>query len=159
MKKLTWCLEATKGIEYAKPNKNLAHTYLAKAKKAILAHNSVKRNTEWEITTAYYAMYFASYAILANIGVKCEIHSCTISLLKELLGEHFTKEELILIELTQKARINTQYYSDKNISKDIHTKILKGITPYFTKCTEIVINMTGDDTQLIRDKLFNPSKK
>jgi len=35
--------------------------------------------SEWTISTSYYAKYFAIYALLSRIGIKCEIHDCTIA--------------------------------------------------------------------------------
>lgn len=35
---------------------------------------------------SYYAKYFAVYALFCKIGLKCEIHDCTISLFRYLFG-------------------------------------------------------------------------
>lgn len=45
------------------------------------------KETDWITTTAYYARYFALYALLMKIGVKSEIHDCTIAIAK-LLAEN-----------------------------------------------------------------------
>ena len=71
---LTWCLKQKRGIRIIEPNPNLTKAYL---KKAISALNTMTaalqiKETDWITTTAYYARYFALYALLMKIGVKSE---------------------------------------------------------------------------------------
>jgi uncharacterized protein (UPF0332 family) len=73
---LVWCLKQKRGIRIIEPNPNLAKAYL---KKAISALNTMSaaykiKETDWILTTAYYARYFALYALLMEIGIKSEIH-------------------------------------------------------------------------------------
>ncbi len=76
---LRWCLKQAKGIRLVKPSENLIKAYLRKARSAL---KSMKVNaevgiTEWAVSASYYAKYFAMYALLQKIGIKCEIHDCT----------------------------------------------------------------------------------
>lgn len=61
-------------------------------------------------------MYFSLYALLARIGIKCEIHACTIEftdlLIKAGLLEKQDKEEL---NKAQKHRIDQQYYIGRKL--------------------------------------------
>ena len=54
---------------------------------------------DWKISTAYYTIYFSLYALLMKIGVKCEIHSCTIEFARQLLKEQISKEEVMKSQL------------------------------------------------------------
>ena len=79
---LSWCFKQKHGIRIIEPNENLTKAYL---KKSISALNTMTatlqiKETEWIATTAYYARYFALYGLLMKIGVKSEIHDCTINL-------------------------------------------------------------------------------
>ena len=71
------------------PNSNLAEAYIKKAEEALesMRINVVK---DWKISTAYYTLYFSLYSILTRIGIKCEIHSCTIAFAKRFLREFFS---------------------------------------------------------------------
>lgn len=80
--KIQWCIQQKRGIELIEPSENLAKAYLQKAEKALASMKANKGNTEWEISSGYYAMYFSVYAILMRLGVKSEIHSCTIEFAK-----------------------------------------------------------------------------
>jgi len=77
---LRWCKRQNKGIRIVNPSENLTKAYLEKSRNALksMEVNANAGITEWAISTAYYARYFAVYALLSRIGVRCEIHDCTI---------------------------------------------------------------------------------
>ena len=114
MDKLKWCAGKKEGLKLIESNSNLAEAYIKKAEEAL---ESMRINTikDWKISTAYYTIYFSIYALLTKIGIKCEIHSCTIEFAKQFLKEYFSKEELDFVEDSLKARIDSQYYVDKTV--------------------------------------------
>ncbi len=138
MDKIEWCLKTKKGIELVESNNNLSKAYLKKAENSLRAASVLKNNKEWEITSCYYAMYFSLYSILTKIGIKCEIHSCTISFMQHFLHKYFLPEDIDLIERSQKARIDTQYYSDRNISEELYKKITDNAALFLVKCKELL---------------------
>lgn len=80
--RLFWCFRQKDRIRIVEPNEDVSKAYL---KKAISALNTMTaalkiRETDWIVTTAYYARYFALYSLLMKMGFKSEIHNCTISL-------------------------------------------------------------------------------
>ena len=127
MDKIKWCLKAKNGLELIEPNEDLSKAYIKKAEDSLRAVSVLKDNKDWEISSAYYTMYFSLYAILMKIGLKCGIHSCTISFMRHFLNKNFTSEEIELIEKSQKARIDAQYYSDRNISDELYKGIIKNL--------------------------------
>lgn len=134
MDKVKWCLKAKNGLELVEPNENLMQAYIKKAEDSLRAASVLKDNEDWEISSSYYTMYFALYAILMKIGVKCEIHSCTISFMQIFLNNHFSEQEIELIERSQKARIDTQYYSDRNISDELYNRMTRETPMFLAKC-------------------------
>jgi uncharacterized protein (UPF0332 family) len=150
MDKIKWCLTAKNGLELIEPNENLAKAYLKKAEDVLRAATVLKDNKDWEISSSYYTMYFSLYAILMKIGIKCEIHSCTISFMQHFLNEHFSPNEIDLIEKSQKARIDTQYYSDRNVSDELYSKITNNTSLFLVKCKEVINNLTEQDINNIR---------
>ena len=79
---MKWCLKQSKGIRLVKPSENLMKAYFQKSRNALksMEVNAKSGITEWAVSASYYAKYFAVYALLSKIGVKCEIHDCTIAL-------------------------------------------------------------------------------
>ncbi|MCH8329263.1 MAG: hypothetical protein IIB81_02630, partial [Nanoarchaeota archaeon] len=98
MEKIEWCMKQKNGIEVVEPNENLSKAYIKKAEDALKAAASLKGNKDWEISSLYYTMYFSLYSILMRIGIKCEIHSCTIEFMRQFLQEHFNDDDFFLIK-------------------------------------------------------------
>ena len=146
-------MKAKNGLELIEPNEDLTSAYLKKAEDSLRAASVLRDNNDWEISSSYYTMYFSLYAILMNIGVKCEIHSCTISFMKEFLNKHFTHEEIDLVEKSQKARIDTQYYSDRNISDKLYVRIKNDTAFFLVKCKNALNDLTEQEINDIRNKI------
>jgi uncharacterized protein (UPF0332 family) len=110
---LIWCLKQKRGIRITEPNPNLTKAYLKKATSALNTMTATLQINEadWTATTAYYARYFAFYALLMKIGVKSEIHDCTINV-AQLLANHGILRQRLVDEISEakQERIDTQYY-------------------------------------------------
>jgi len=145
---IAWCWKQKRGIKLEEPNENLSKVYLKKAKSSLNMLSSAieKEEPDWIATTAYYARYFASYALLQRCGIKSEIHDCTISMIKflfvdeNILEEHLYKELLLAKEL----RVDLQYYvtdemnikklkTDANTAREFVLKIEEAISKIRTK--------------------------
>ncbi|MBN2881292.1 hypothetical protein JXM83_04545 [Candidatus Woesearchaeota archaeon] len=153
MNKIKWCLDKKEGFHSIEPNLNLSAAYLKKAEEAL---ESMRINTikDWKISTAYYTTYFSLYSILMKIGIKCEIHSCTIEFAKIFLIDFFEKEELDFIEDSMKARIDSQYYVDRTVPDEQFEKIIQKTPYFFIKCKSILIKLNENKIKEIRNKLF-----
>ena len=122
--KIKWCINQKNGLELVEENLNLCKEYLIKAENSLSAVNSLKDNIEWQISAAYYSMYFSLYAILMRIGIKCEIHSCTIAFAEVFLKEFLSSEDIELLKIALKSRIDLQYYTDRKISLNKKDKLI-----------------------------------
>ena len=108
---------------------------------------------EWKITTAYYGMYFSVYAILMRIGIKCEIHSCTIEFVKLFLGHYFNREEILLLSMALQARIDSQYYTNRRLPENLSKEIKDKAEDFFLKCKSIVPLINEKEAVAIRKRL------
>jgi uncharacterized protein (UPF0332 family) len=126
---LIWCFRQKRGIRIIEPNQNLTNAYLKKAKSALNTMTAALQINEadWTATTAYYARYFALYALLMKIGVKSEIHDCTINLAQLLANHGILRQNMVNdIAEAKQERIETQYYvatelNQKEIRKNAET--------------------------------------
>ena len=120
MDKITWCCLQKDGINLVEPNENLAKRYLESSE---LDFNEMKNShsLKWKDITAYYSCYNSFYAILQKIGIKCEIHDCTIELLRFLIHEFEGKmllSDFEFLKELKKTRIDVQYYLKEPASID-----------------------------------------
>jgi len=154
MDKIKWCLKKREGLTIIEPNSNLAESYIKKAEEALesMRVNVIK---DWKISTSYYALYFSLYSILTRIGIKCEIHSCTIEFMKRFLKGYFTEEEINFIEDSLKARIDSQYYIDKTVPDEQYNKMMDKTPEFLVKCKSVLIKLNEKKVNEIRKEFQN----
>src|SRR3989338_3117234 len=120
--KLKWCCKQKAGLKLDKPNDNLAKEYLQSAEETLSILQDIKgKSNMWLATTKYYCEYFSIYALLQKIGIKCEIHDCTIEIAKlleeiQVIPNGYSKK----LEEDKELRIDNQYYlKNRTVEIDI----------------------------------------
>src|SRR3989338_4948208 len=157
MDKIKWCAGKKEGLALIEPNSNLAEAYTKKAEEAL---ESMRLNTikDWKISTAYYTIYFSLYSLLVRVGIKCEIHSCTIEFAKQFLREYFNEEELTFTEDSLKARIDSQYYVDRTVPDSQYNKMVELAPEFLVKCKSILIKLNEKKINEIRKKFQDKAR-
>lgn len=118
---LGWCKRQKGGIKLIEPNENLSAEYLKNAEETLSILRDVEgKSNMWSATMKYYFEYFCIYSILMKIGIKCEIHDCTIKLAELLVRERVISSEFfVLIQKDKGLRIDNQYYlKNRNVKID-----------------------------------------
>mgnify|MGYP001566630141 CR=1 FL=1 len=154
MVSLKWCCKQKDGIKIVNPNDNLALGYIKMAEDSLGTMNREKPyNRTFAVSACYYSMYYSLYSVCAKIGVKCEIHNCTIEFMKQILNEFYSKKDLNIIKKAFDIRIIVQYYVDKIVdSNDIN--LIFSIAPLFvSKTKEILMKINEDKIKEIRRKI------
>ena len=151
MDRIKWCAGKKEGLSLIEPNSDLAEAYIKKAEEALesMRVNIIK---DWKISTAYYTIYFSLYAVLMKLGVKCEIHSCTIEFAKRFLNEFFEESELNLTEDSLKARVDSQYYIDRTVPDEQYNKMIQKVPEFLVRCKSVIIKLNEKKVNEIRDK-------
>jgi uncharacterized protein (UPF0332 family) len=153
---LIWCLKQKRGIRITEPNPNLTKAYL---KKAISALNTMTatlqiNEADWTATTAYYARYFALYALLMKIGIKSEIHDCTINVAQLLANHGILRQSLVddIAEAKQK-RIDTQYYVATQLNQKEIRKNAETARKFVLEIEQTIENITPKQISAVRTLL------
>jgi|SRR3989344_98026 len=148
MVELKWCKNQKKGIKLIQPNENLCKEYIQTAEETLDVLRIIKNKSNvWLATTKYYCEYFAIYALLMKIGVKSEIHECTIKLSELLEKERIIPEGYSSILLRDKQlRIDNQYYL-KNKEVVIN---YSQIVQYVLKIKDIINKLSSDEINKMR---------
>ena len=124
---IEWCKK--QGMKLIEPNDNLSEEYYKNAEETLRVTNLIKNSGSnmWLATQKYYTEYLASYALLMKIGIKTEIHSCTIEIIRLLEKENIITFKLSKnLEEDKELRIDNQYYL-KNRPVDFNSKALSGL--------------------------------
>lgn len=151
----SFCFKKASGLKLVNPNETLANVYKRKSKSALNMLDSAKEKQEyeWILDTSYYAKYFIVYALFMKVGIKSEIHDCTIFALKSLFVDEGILGEEIYEELkkSKDLRVGALYY-DKDFGREEILKSAK-ITPDFClKVEEIINRISKEDVDRIRKK-------
>ncbi|MFH1433071.1 MAG: hypothetical protein ABIG84_07700 [archaeon] len=152
MDQMKWCMQQKRGIELVEPSDNLRDAYLIKAEEALDTLRTSK-SRDWQLTTAYYTIYHSIYSLLMKIGVKCEIHSCTIEFTKRFLKNHFSSEDFELIDKAFSARIDSQYYVNRRVPDKNYELIMKKTSAFLVKCKNIVLEQK--EVEAVRKQIFS----
>ena len=108
---LEWCKQ--QGMKLIEPNDNLAEEYFHNAEETLRITNLIKDSNSnmWLATQKYYTEYLAAYALLMKLGIKSEIHSCTIDVIKLLEKENIVDFNFSkILEYDKELRTDNQYY-------------------------------------------------
>ena len=145
MRKISWCKKQDKGIKLTEPSDNLSKEYYETAVESLKVLKSIQdtQSNMWMATTKYYIEYFAFYSILMKIGIKCEIHDCTIALADFLEKEKVIQKGTTKTLLDDKElRIDNQYYL-KNRPVNID----------FDKISEFIVSIKETLDKLEKEKI------
>lgn len=151
MVSLKWCCNQKDGIKLIEPNINLAQGYLKMAENSLGTMNRERSyNLMFSISACYYSMYYSLYAICMKLGIKCEIHSCTIELMKKLFIDFYSIDDVKTIKKAFDARNTAQYYVDRIVSKEDIDFIISKAPLFFSKSKEILSKINEEDLKKIR---------
>src|SRR3989338_3429332 len=138
-KKLQWCFGLKDGLQIAETYERLAKSYQEEAKASLerTEKNFKDGDMLWSTVVIYYAEYYALYAFLQRIGVKCENHFCSILAAGFLLGE----DKGATINSHKDKRIDAQYYMRVDKEEEV-SRMLKEAKIFVSMFDEIVSNLS-----------------
>lgn len=153
--KLQWCSRQKKGVKLTEPNDNLCIAYLKKSETSLksMQLNYQEKISDWTVDAAYYARYQVLYALLQKCGITCEIHDCSIMLLRFLFADIFDESFFTELERAKEQRINLVYYTNRLVSEEEIKKNVT-LTPNFVlKIEEVISKIQQEKIKEIRRRL------
>jgi len=153
MVSIKWCLKQRNGLEIIEPNKNMSDSYIGMAEESINIMGGVEKSRIWTTTASYYIFYYSLYSLMLRIGIKCEIHSCSLEFMRLFLGDFYSQKDVIMIEKAFSARIDLQYYADRPVDEKIIEEIRRYCKDFFIKTKEVLARISEAQIKGIREKL------
>jgi uncharacterized protein (UPF0332 family) len=156
---LQWCLKQSKGIRVDKPSENLVKAYLQKSRNALksMEVNAQAGLVEWAVSASYYAKYFAVYSLLSKIGIKCEIHDCTIAVFEYLFSDSMPKEIIKDLRDSKENRVEAQYYTQE-INVDLE-EVIKKTKQFMLEIEKMIDSLNGESISKLQKKLHTLAPK
>jgi len=146
---IDWCKKTKNGLLLIEPNSNMSRSYLGMAEDSIKSLTSIESKI-WIATISYYIFYYSLYALMLRLGIKCEIHSCSLEFMRVLLKNYYNKEDCLAIKNAFNARINLQYYADRPVDKREIDASRKYCKKFFIKTKDILAMLTEAEVDKIR---------
>ncbi len=153
MVSVKWCLQQKNGLELIESNATMADSYLNMAEKTLPVQQAVLSSDIWTATTTYYIFYYSLYALMLRIGIKCEIHSCSIAFMKEHLIIFYNKKDDEMLDKAFSARIDLQYYADRPVDAKIIEETRKHSKIFYIKTKDAIAKITEEQIASIREAL------
>ncbi|MFH1917681.1 MAG: hypothetical protein ABIJ14_01045 [Nanoarchaeota archaeon] len=150
MVSINWCLKIKNGLELVGPNENMANSYLKMAEESLRAIKNNQESKIWTASTSYYTMYYSLYAVMMKIGVKCEIHKCSIEFMKKFLLGFYSGEDVGLIETAFESRNDLQYYPNQLVNEDKLKIVREGAVDFFVKTKGVLAKINDKQVNEIR---------
>lgn len=152
---LSWCLRQSKGIKLVRPSENLVRAYVEKSRNALRAMevNAKAGIVEWAVSAGYYAKYFSVYALLSEIGVKCEIHDCTIALFNYLFSDSVSPGIIRELYQSKEDRIEMQYFV-REVKVDLY-RLIAETRDFVFEMEKLMDGLNSERVGLLRNKLKN----
>lgn len=120
---------------------------------SLIALDNLKESRIWSATTSYYIFYYSLYSLMIMMGIKCEIHSCSIEFMKQYLKDYYDEKDIRMIEKAFSARIDLQYYANRPVDSRIIEEIRHYCKDFYIKTKDILYKITEDQIKNIRKKL------
>jgi len=134
------------------PSEDICNSYIKKAEDSLKSARVLLQNNLYEnsVSMSYYTMYNSLTALLFKVGIKCENHSGSIILFKNLFGR---LDLYRTITFAKKERVDKQYYVDFILTKESAIDLLKKAEDFLVKMKLIIKNIRNEDTQKLKEKL------
>ena len=92
------------------------------------------------IAATYYAMYDSLYALLVQAGVRCRNHACTLAFVGHAFGDSFSPEEMSFYRQALQARIDAQYFVDREADELTVRRLQAEARRTYAKCRAIHVS-------------------
>ena len=137
-------------LKIVEPSEEVKASYIKKSKSSLKSAKILFENGQIEdaVPMAYYSMYNMLAALLFKAGIKCENHSASIILLKELFGINNSK-----ISFAKTERVDKQYYVDFEITKIEVENIIKSAEEFNPLIYDFIEKLTTEQVFQYREEL------
>ncbi len=153
MKKVNFLakLAKEKKLELVEPSEEIKESYIRKSESNLISAKILLNNNRLEESVAltYYSMYNILTALLYKVGIKCENHTGSILLLKELFSLD-NKD----ISAAKSERVDKQYYTDFKITKEEVIAALGNAEKFNAHLIDFISKISNSDIAEYRKKFL-----
>ena len=112
---IKWCAKQRRGIRLVDGSEHLLRAHRKKSRDAIVALRAVVEAGvgTWAASASYYAKYHAVYALFMQVGIKCEMHDCTVAAFRAAFDDPALEGLADDLAKSKEVRVAAQYYQEE----------------------------------------------
>ena len=136
-------------LDLVESSEEIKNSYLEKSESNLISAKILFENNRLEeaVYLSYYSMYSSVLALFFKVGIKCENHSASIILLKELFGLDNS-----IISNAKTERIDKQYYADFKITFKIVEETIELAEEFTKEMFNFISTLNSEKIKLFRSK-------
>ncbi|MFH0836856.1 MAG: HEPN domain-containing protein [Candidatus Aenigmatarchaeota archaeon] len=134
-------------IELIEPSDAIRQSYAEKSESNLISAKILLKNGRLEeaVSLTYYNMYHILTALMYRTGIKCENHTGSIILLKDVFGIDNRD-----IAFAKKERIDKQYYFDFHVTEKNVIDLIKRAERFNSNMIDFISKLNTDKITKIR---------
>ncbi len=152
MKKMVFLAKLNSGgkLGFVEPSADISKSYSLKSDSYIDSSRLLLKNEKLEeaVSMAYYSMYYMVLSLLFKVGIKCENHTASILILKEVFG---INNKDIFEAKTE--RIDKQYYVDFKVKTSEVEDLISKASEFRKELYDFISKLTSDSIEKYKSKL------
>jgi len=149
MKKIKFLMKLNKEnkLEVIEPSEEIKQSYIEKSESNLESSKILLNNNKLEesIILTYYSLYNLLTALLFKTGIKCENHSASIILMKELFNLNNSE-----ISNAKSERIDKQYYTDFEVTKQEVIEAIQNAEEFNNNLFDFISKLNNEDINTYR---------
>ena len=143
MKKISFLTKLAKDgkLQEVEPSKEIKEAYIQRSNESLSSAKALLKigNLKDSVALSYYSMYHCLLAALFGIGIKCENHTASIIILKEVFGVDNAK-----ISKAKSDRVDKQYYVDFSVNYEEADSSIKTAEEFIAQMNDIIAKLSEE---------------
>ncbi len=139
-------------LKIVEPSEEIKESYIKRSEQSLESSKALFqiKNYEDAIAMSYYSMYYSLLGLLFRIGIKCENHTASITILKEVFN--FDNSDIFN---AKKERIDKQYYVSFSVKEKEVKEAIETAEEFSFKIMDFIDKLNNEEINKYRNKLKN----
>ena len=150
MKKISFLIKLNKEgkLQEVEPSDKIKDAYIQRSNESLSSAKTLLKvgNLKDAVALSYYSMYHCILAALFRIGIKCENHTASIILLKEVFGIDNSK-----IAKAKSERIDKQYYVDFTVNQEEVSNSIRIAEGFIAEVNDLIATLNEAKIKIYRE--------
>ena len=150
------CAKQRRGIRLVDRSERLLRAHRKKSRDAIVALRAVVESGvgTWAASASYYAKYHAVYALFMQVGIKCEMHDCTVAAFRAAFDDPALEGLADDLAKSKEIRVDAQYYEEEyDLGGGAGQRLVDGTCRFVSAVEAFADGLSGQGAGEIRGRL------